>query len=323
MTDRWLLPTMRSIFDADYQPPAGGGGRFYLLLGICPPASRGPRASPTTAAADGEHREPGELPACLRDGGRLSAPVGSRSRRPERELDGGAVPARVRPQRRRADQRPRPYRGHPGRGAGHAREETASRLASGAAAPARGTRASAATRRGGPRQRARHVGHRPSSGRGRPTAATARTRACSSSCASWRARRRPSTGAGRRSTSASSTRRSTGTIARGHRPHHLGARHRLRGLTDRQTLASVTAGLIAPASRTTCRATPRGTTPSVRVCRARSRRASRAARAAARAANTTLSAADGGHAALYLMGDGHAGSRWSSCRWRRRRASSG
>ena len=33
MTDRLLLPTMRSIFDADYRPPAGGGGRFYVLLG--------------------------------------------------------------------------------------------------------------------------------------------------------------------------------------------------------------------------------------------------------------------------------------------------
>ena len=38
MTDRLLLPTMRSIFDADYQPPAGGGGRFYLVLGNLPPA---------------------------------------------------------------------------------------------------------------------------------------------------------------------------------------------------------------------------------------------------------------------------------------------
>ena len=38
MTDRWLLPTMRSIFNADYVPPAGGGGRFYLLLGFMPPA---------------------------------------------------------------------------------------------------------------------------------------------------------------------------------------------------------------------------------------------------------------------------------------------
>jgi hypothetical protein len=33
MADRWLLPTMRSVFDADHQPPAGGGGRFYVLLG--------------------------------------------------------------------------------------------------------------------------------------------------------------------------------------------------------------------------------------------------------------------------------------------------
>ncbi|HEX8452266.1 MAG TPA: hypothetical protein VF647_09235 [Longimicrobium sp.] len=33
MADRWLLPTMRSVFDADFQPPAGGGGRFYVLLG--------------------------------------------------------------------------------------------------------------------------------------------------------------------------------------------------------------------------------------------------------------------------------------------------
>jgi hypothetical protein len=36
MTDRLLLPTMRSIFDADYQPPAGGGGRFFLLVGNLP-----------------------------------------------------------------------------------------------------------------------------------------------------------------------------------------------------------------------------------------------------------------------------------------------
>jgi len=33
MTDRLLLPTMRSLFAADYVPPAGGGGRFYVLLG--------------------------------------------------------------------------------------------------------------------------------------------------------------------------------------------------------------------------------------------------------------------------------------------------
>ena len=32
MTDRVLLPTMRSLFAADFQPPVGGGGRFYLLL---------------------------------------------------------------------------------------------------------------------------------------------------------------------------------------------------------------------------------------------------------------------------------------------------
>jgi hypothetical protein len=36
ITDRLLLPTMRSLFAADYQPPAGGGGRFYLLLGHLP-----------------------------------------------------------------------------------------------------------------------------------------------------------------------------------------------------------------------------------------------------------------------------------------------
>jgi hypothetical protein len=39
ITDRLLLPTMRSIFDADYQPPAGGGGRFYVLLGALPNAT--------------------------------------------------------------------------------------------------------------------------------------------------------------------------------------------------------------------------------------------------------------------------------------------
>ncbi len=38
MTDRWLLPTMRSLFAADYEPPAGGGGRFYVLLGAMPAA---------------------------------------------------------------------------------------------------------------------------------------------------------------------------------------------------------------------------------------------------------------------------------------------
>lgn len=38
MTDRLLLPTMRSLFDADYQPPAGGGGRFFVLLGTMPAA---------------------------------------------------------------------------------------------------------------------------------------------------------------------------------------------------------------------------------------------------------------------------------------------
>ena len=38
MTDRLLLPTMRSIFDPEYVPPAGGGGRFYLKLGSMPAA---------------------------------------------------------------------------------------------------------------------------------------------------------------------------------------------------------------------------------------------------------------------------------------------
>jgi hypothetical protein len=38
MTDRLLLPTMRSIFDAEFVPPAGGGGRFYLKLGSMPAA---------------------------------------------------------------------------------------------------------------------------------------------------------------------------------------------------------------------------------------------------------------------------------------------
>jgi hypothetical protein len=38
MTDRLLLPTMRSLFAADYEPPAGGGGRFYLMLGTMPAA---------------------------------------------------------------------------------------------------------------------------------------------------------------------------------------------------------------------------------------------------------------------------------------------
>ncbi|HEX6587445.1 MAG TPA: hypothetical protein VF039_00370 [Longimicrobiales bacterium] len=33
MTERLLLPTMRSIFDAAYEAPAGGGGRFYVMLG--------------------------------------------------------------------------------------------------------------------------------------------------------------------------------------------------------------------------------------------------------------------------------------------------
>jgi hypothetical protein len=39
MADRLLLPTMRSIFDADYLPPAGGGGRYYVLLGALPQAT--------------------------------------------------------------------------------------------------------------------------------------------------------------------------------------------------------------------------------------------------------------------------------------------
>ncbi len=38
MTDRLLLPTMRSLFAADYQPPAGGGGRFYVMVGSLPAA---------------------------------------------------------------------------------------------------------------------------------------------------------------------------------------------------------------------------------------------------------------------------------------------
>ena len=38
MTDRLLLATMRSLFDADYLPPAGGGGRYYVMLGTMPAA---------------------------------------------------------------------------------------------------------------------------------------------------------------------------------------------------------------------------------------------------------------------------------------------
>ena len=38
MADRLLLPTMRSLFDAEYLPPAGGGGRFYVMLGTMPAA---------------------------------------------------------------------------------------------------------------------------------------------------------------------------------------------------------------------------------------------------------------------------------------------
>ena len=49
MTDRLLLPTMRSIFDAGYLPPAGGGGRFYVLLGFM----SGPLQSATGFAYDG------------------------------------------------------------------------------------------------------------------------------------------------------------------------------------------------------------------------------------------------------------------------------
>ena len=37
MADRLLLPTVRSLLDADFQPPAGGGGRYYLLIGNLPP----------------------------------------------------------------------------------------------------------------------------------------------------------------------------------------------------------------------------------------------------------------------------------------------
>lgn len=37
MADRLLLPTMRSLLDADFQPLAGGGGRYYLLIGNLPP----------------------------------------------------------------------------------------------------------------------------------------------------------------------------------------------------------------------------------------------------------------------------------------------
>ena len=36
MTDDLLLPTMRSLFAADYEPLAGGGGRFYIMLGNIP-----------------------------------------------------------------------------------------------------------------------------------------------------------------------------------------------------------------------------------------------------------------------------------------------
>ncbi|HEU0053110.1 MAG TPA: hypothetical protein VFQ39_08025, partial [Longimicrobium sp.] len=41
ITDRLLLPTMRSIFAADYEPPVGGGGRFYLMLGTLPATFQG------------------------------------------------------------------------------------------------------------------------------------------------------------------------------------------------------------------------------------------------------------------------------------------
>jgi len=46
VTDRLMLPTMRSLFDADFQPPAGGGGRYYLLLTALPTVAGG-------AAVDG------------------------------------------------------------------------------------------------------------------------------------------------------------------------------------------------------------------------------------------------------------------------------
>lgn len=36
VTDELLLPTMRSIFDPDYVPLAGGGGRFFVVLGNVP-----------------------------------------------------------------------------------------------------------------------------------------------------------------------------------------------------------------------------------------------------------------------------------------------
>ena len=35
-TDKLLLPTMRSIFDPDYSPLVGGGGRFFVVLGNIP-----------------------------------------------------------------------------------------------------------------------------------------------------------------------------------------------------------------------------------------------------------------------------------------------
>ena len=41
LTDRLLLPTMRSIFAADYEAPAGGGGRFFLMIGTMPPVYQG------------------------------------------------------------------------------------------------------------------------------------------------------------------------------------------------------------------------------------------------------------------------------------------
>ena len=108
MADRLLLPTMRSLFAADYQPPAGGGGRFYVLLGTMPAAFGaftgfaydGPLPT-VNIASQASCPRASEMVVSTVSAERLATAAV-----PGRERGGRAVPSRVRAQRRPADQPP-------------------------------------------------------------------------------------------------------------------------------------------------------------------------------------------------------------------------
>ena len=210
MTDRLLLPTMRSIFDPDYEGPAGGGGRFYIMLGNI---------------AAGGFAYDGTLPAvtvapqslCPRASEMVVSTVGAAwLASPQNQAPPRVAGLFLHEYAHNADL----FTSRRGRtqsilneGLASLAEETASRIASGQPLNARhsvvGTDAPLLT---GPALGM--WGTQPEMGTSSSTAAMAPMRACSCSCASLQARHRPITRAGPRCTSDSSLRRSTGSTAR-------------------------------------------------------------------------------------------------------------